>query len=142
MRKCAASRSPISGMRARDIQVTSYAGAVAHHSSADAAHPAFSNLFVETEFVPDVGALLATRRKRSDDEASIWGAHVLVVDGESVGDLQYETDRARFIGRGRSLRNPVSVMDGRPLSGTVGSVLDPMLSLRRTVRIPPGTPRI
>jgi len=52
--------------------------------------------------------------------------------------LQFETDRARFVGRARNLRDPVSVMDGRPLSNTVGSVLDPILSLRRTVRVPPG----
>ena len=127
------------GVRARDIQVTSYAELSLTTQAADAAHPAFSNLFVETEFVPDVGALLATRRKRSDDETSVWAAHVLVVDGETVGDLQYETDRARFVGRARNLRNPVSIMDGRPLSNTVGSVLDPIISLRRTVRIPPGS---
>jgi len=126
------------GMRARDIQVTSCAELSLTTQAADAAHPAFANLFVETEFVPDIGALLATRRKRSDDETSVWVAHVVVVEGDSSGDLQYETDRARFIGRGRSLRNPISIVDGRPLSSTVGAVLDPMMSLRRTVHIPPG----
>ena len=127
------------GLRARDIQVTSYAEISLVTQAADAAHPAFSNLFVETEFVPDLGALVATRRKRSDDETSIWAAHLLVVDGgECIGDLEYETDRVRFIGRTRTVRNPVSVMDGRPLSNTVGPVLDPILSLRRTVRIAPG----
>ena len=126
------------GMRARDIQVTSYAELSLTTQAADAAHPAFANLFVETEFVPDIGALLATRRKRSDDETPVWVAHVLVVEGESVGGLEYETDRARFIGRARNPRNPISIIDGRPLSGTVGSVLDPMMSLRRTVHIPAG----
>ena len=127
------------GIRARDIQVTSFAEIALATQAADAAHPAFSNLFVETEFVTELGALLATRRKRSDDETPVWAAHLLVVEGgETVGDLQYETDRVRFIGRDRSARNPVSVMDGRPLSNTVGSVLDPIMSLRRTVRIPPG----
>ena len=61
------------------------------------------------------------------------------MEGETVGDLQFETDRSRFIGRGQSVRKPVSIIDGRPLSNTVGSVLDPVISLRRTVRIPPGT---
>ncbi|HEY6905722.1 MAG TPA: glucoamylase family protein, partial [Candidatus Acidoferrales bacterium] len=127
------------GIRARDIQVTSFAEIALATQAADAAHPAFSNLFVETEFVSELGALLATRRKRSDNETPVWAAHLLVVDGgETVGDLQYETDRVRFIGRARTLRNPVSIMDGRPLSNTVGSVLDPIMSLRRTVRIPPG----
>jgi cyclic beta-1,2-glucan synthetase len=126
------------GVRARDIQVTSYAELSLTAQAADSAHPAFAKLFVETEFVADVGALIATRRKRSDDETSVWVAHVLVTDAETVGELQFETDRARFVGRTRNLRDPVSVMDGRPLSNTVGAVLDPILSLRRTVRVPPG----
>jgi cyclic beta-1,2-glucan synthetase len=126
------------GVRAREIQVTSFAEICLSPPAADAAHPAFSNLFVQTEFAPETGAVLVTRRKQSDKETTAWVAQVLVVEGETVGDLQYETDRARFIGRGHDSRNPVSVSDGRPLSDTTGFVLDPMLSLRRTVRITPG----
>jgi cyclic beta-1,2-glucan glucanotransferase len=127
------------GIRARDIQVTSFAEIALTAQATDEAHPAFSNLFVETEFVSELDVLLATRRQRSEDEPSVWAAHLLVVDGgETVGNLQYETDRVRFIGRTRTPRNPVSIMDGRPLSNTVGPVLDPIMSLRRTVRIPPG----
>ena len=129
------------GARTRDIQVTSYAELSLTSQAADVAHPAFSNLFVETEFVADVGAILATRRKRAEDEATIWAAHVLFVDGDTIGDLQFETDRARFLGRGHDLRNPISIVDGRPLSGTAGPVLDPVMSLRRTVHIPPGNHR-
>ena len=127
------------GARARDIQVTSYAEISLTSQAADVAHPAFANLFVETEFDSDVGAVLATRRKRTDDEPSVWAAHVLFAGGETVGDLQFETDRARFLGRARDLHNPVSIADGRPLSNTVGSVLDPVMSLRRTMHIPAGT---
>jgi cyclic beta-1,2-glucan synthetase len=127
------------GVRARDVQVTSYAELSLTSQSADMAAPAFSNLFVETEFVADLGAVLATRRKRSPEETSVWAAQVVVVDGTTVGDLQFETDRAKFVGRARSLRNAVSIIDGRPLSNSVGSVLDPIVSLRRTVHIPPGT---
>jgi cyclic beta-1,2-glucan synthetase len=126
------------GARTRDIQVTSYAELSLTSQAADVAHPAFANLFVETEFVSDMGALLATRRKRSPDEPSVWVAHVLFVKGETVGDLEYETDRARFLGRGHDDRNPISILDGRKLSNTVGSVLDPAISLRRTVRVSPG----
>jgi cyclic beta-1,2-glucan synthetase len=127
------------GARIREIQVTSYAELSLATQAADVAHPAFSNLFVETEYVPDVGTLLATRRKQSDKETAVWAAHVSVVEGQTVGELEFETDRARFLGRGHDVRNPVSIFDGRPLSNTVGSVLDPVMSLRRTVRIPPGT---
>jgi cyclic beta-1,2-glucan synthetase len=127
------------GVRAREVQVTSYAELSLAPQAADVAHPAFSNLFVETEFVPDADALLATRRRQSDNDTAVWAAHVAVVDGESVGDLQCETDRLRFLGRGHHARAPISITDGLPLSNTVGSVLDPVMSLRRTVRIQPGT---
>jgi cyclic beta-1,2-glucan synthetase len=127
------------GSRARDIQVTSYAEIALIAQAADVAHPAFGNLFVETEFVPDLGALIATRRKRSADETSVFAAHTVVVEGESIGDLQFETDREKFLGRGRSIREPFAVMDGLPLSSTVGSVLDPIVSLRRTVHVPAGS---
>ncbi len=126
------------GTRTRDIQVTSYAELSLASQAADVAHPAFSNLFVQTEFVPEVGALLATRRRQSEKDTAVWAAQVAVVEGETVGDLQFETDRARFLGRGHHGRNPVAMIDGWTLSNTVGSVLDPVMSLRRTVRIPPG----
>jgi cyclic beta-1,2-glucan synthetase len=127
------------GVRTREIQVTSYAEICLTTPAADAAHPAFSNLFVETEFVPDVGALLATRRRQSPQEGPVWLAHVSAVEGDSVGALEYETNRAQFIGRGRETHNPVSIGEGTPLGGMVGPVLDPIVSLRRTVRIAPGS---
>ncbi len=127
------------GARSRDIEVTSYAELCLAPQAADSAHQAFSNLFVETEFAHEAGMLLATRRKRSVEETSVWAAHVLVVDGQSTGELQYETDRAQFLGRAKTLQSPVAIFDGRPLSGTVGSVLDPIFSQRRTVHIAPGS---
>jgi cyclic beta-1,2-glucan synthetase len=126
------------GVQTREIELTSYAEIVLAPATADMAHPAFSNLFVQTEFAPEPGALLATRRPRSHRESQLWAAHVVIVEGETVGDLQYETDRARFLGRGRGIRTPMSVIDGQPLSNTVGAVLDPIVSLRRLVRLAPG----
>jgi len=126
------------GVQTREIELTSYAEIVLAPPAADVAHPAFSNLFVQTEFALGLGALLATRRPRSYGEPQTWVAHVVVAEGETVGDLQYETDRARFLGRGRGIRTPMSVIDGHPLSNTVGAVLDPIVSLRRVVRLAPG----
>ncbi|MEP7111788.1 MAG: glucoamylase family protein [Ilumatobacteraceae bacterium] len=126
------------GSQERQIELTSYAEIALAPQAADVAHPAFQNLFVQTEFVPEIGALLATRRPRSSDESPIWAAHVVAVEEQSGGAIQYETDRARFLGRGRSVRSPVSVMDGQPLSNTVGSVLDPIFSLRCRVTLAPG----
>src|SRR5206468_12427468 len=82
--------------------------------------------------------LLARRRPRSRGESPVWLAHVAVVEGAAVGELQWETDRARFLGRGRGIRTPAAVIDGRPLSNTIGAVLDPIVSLRRRVRLSPG----
>ena len=126
------------GAHNREIELTSYAEIALAPQAADVAHAAFQNLFVQTEFAPDIGALLATRRPRSRDEQQIWAAHIAAVEEEAGGVIQYETDRARFLGRGRSVRSPVSVIDGRPLSNTVGAVLDPIFSLRCRVRLAPG----
>ena len=128
----------LGGTRTREIELTSYAEIVLAPPLADTAHPVFSNLFVQTEFAAELGALLATRRPRSHGEAQVWAAHVIVAEGDTVGELQYETDRARFLGRGRGIRTPMSVIDGHPLSNTVGAVLDPIVSLRRRVRLVPG----
>ncbi len=124
--------------RVREIELTSYAEVVLNTPDADAAHQAFSNLFIETEFFGGENALLAHRRVRSPEEKPIWGIHVVVAGGELVGAVQYETDRGRFLGRGRSASNPIAVMEDRPLSNTTGAVLDPVFSLRRRVRIQPN----
>ena len=124
--------------RIREIELTSYAEVVLNTPAADAAHQAFSNLFIETEFVPGENAIMAHRRQRSTEDRPVWGVHVVVVEGESVGATQYETDRGRFLGRGRNTSNPVAVMEDRPLSNTTGAVLDPVFSLRRRVRILPN----
>src|SRR5208283_1685939 len=126
------------GNNYREIELTSYAEIVLAPPAADAAHPAFSKLFVQTELVADIGGVMATRRPRSPGEIAVWAAHLAVVEGETVGDLQFETDRAAFLGRARGIQTPISVIDGRPLSNTVGTVLDPIFSLRRRLRIPPG----
>jgi Cellobiose phosphorylase len=123
--------------REREIEVTSYAEIVLAPMPADIAHPAFSNLFVQTEYLPQTRVLLAHRRQRSAADPQLWAAHVLA-DRQTGDGLQYETERARFIGRGQSLRAPIAVMDGRPLSNTVGSVLDPIFSLRTRIKIAPG----
>jgi cyclic beta-1,2-glucan synthetase len=129
------------GTRPREIEITSYAEVVLAAGAADAAHPAYSNLFVQTEFVPALEALLAGRRPREREEPA-WAAQVMTVQGEVIGTVQYETDRARFLGRGRSIRDPISIEERRPLSNTSGTVLDPVFSLRRRLVLPAGATAI
>ena len=125
------------GTRIREIDVTSYAEVVLAPPADDLSHPAFSKLFLETEYLPGNAALLCHRRPRDPRDAPVWAVHVLSLEGRPQGPLEWETDRARFLGRGRDTRMPAA-LDGRPLSGTTGVVLDPVFSLRQRIRLVPG----
>ena len=127
------------GSRERIIELTSYAELVLAPAATDTAHPAFSKLFVQTQYVAAIGALLAMRRRRSTAEPEVWAAHLAIAEGETLGELQFETDRARFIGPTRQLRSAVALTADHTLSGTVGTVLDPIFSFRRRLRLAPGT---
>ena len=122
----------------REIELTSYAEVVLTSQGADKAHPAFSNLFVQTEFVMESSAILCARRARSESEKPPWLLHLMVSDHGDATDVSCETDRSRFVGRGGSLADPAAMRSRSPLSNTVGSVLDPIVSLRRTVSLPPN----
>ena len=126
------------GTQVRELEVTSYAEVVLLPHGTDVAHPSFGKLFLETEFVREHNAILCRRRPRSADQQPIWALHVLAVEGTSTGQTEYETDRARFLGRGRGPDNPVALAPHVSLSGATGPVLDPIFSLRRRVRIDPG----
>ena len=123
--------------RPREIEVTSYAEIVLAPPADDIAHPAFAKLFVETEYLPESAALLCHRRPRAADEPAQWAVHVLSLEGRPQGAVEWETDRARFLGRGRGPANP-RALDGRSLSGTTGIVLDPIVSLRQRIRLAAG----
>jgi cyclic beta-1,2-glucan synthetase len=123
----------------RELELTSYGEVVLNVPGADRQHPAFSNLFVETEWHPWCTALTATRRPRSAKESRLWCVHVVDAGGsERVGTPSYETDRAHFLGRGRTTRTPLALDDNAHLSGTTGAVLDPIFAIRVRVRLEPG----
>jgi cellobiose phosphorylase len=118
--------------RTRRLEVTSYAEVVLNQAAAHAAHPGFSKLFVQTAYAAEVGAVLARRRPRSSTERTGWMVHALA----GGGPVEHETDRVRFLGRGRTAANPAAF--GVSLSGTTGNVLDPVFALRRTITLPAG----
>ncbi len=124
------------GSRLREIDVTSYAEIVLASPASDFAHPAFGKLFVETEYLSGSASLLCHRRPRDPREPAAWAFHASSVEGRAQGQIEWETDRARFLGRGRSPADPIA-LEGGPLSGTTGVVIDPIVSLRRRVRIAP-----
>lgn len=119
------------------IELTSYFEVVLASRSSDLAHPAFSNLFIRTEYDHEHRALLANRRPRGQDDKEMWIAEVPVISGDVVEDIQYETDRMKFIGRGNTVYHPSILDRDRPLSNTVGAVLDPIFSLRIRLKIEP-----
>ncbi|MBA3273729.1 MAG: cyclic beta 1-2 glucan synthetase, partial [Chthoniobacterales bacterium] len=121
----------------RTIELTSYAEVVLATPAADAAHPAFSKLFVQTELVRERQAILCTRRPRSGGERPPWMMHSMSVFGGTQGQTTYETNRAEFIGREGTIADPV-VMHRAKLGDSEGSVLDPIVAIRNTIIIEPG----
>ena len=130
----------------RTIEITSYAEVVLASSAADALHPAFSNLFVQTEIIRERQAILCTRRPRSLDEHSPWMCHLMAVHGANIETMSYETDRLQFIGRGLTAADPQAMSgsgarqgthDATALSGSEGSVLDPIVAIRCRITLDP-----
>ena len=128
----------------KTIEVTSYVEVVLALPAADAAHQAFSNLFVQTEILAEQRAILCTRRARSRDEHMPWMLHLMRVHGVLDGAVSYETDRMRFIGRCNTVAHPQALNSGAAtpgqtadLSGSCGSVLDPIAAIRCRVTLDP-----
>jgi cellobiose phosphorylase len=122
----------------REIEVTSYAEVVLAPPAADALHPAFSNLFVQSEIIRHRQAILCTRRPRSLDEQPLYMFHLMAVHGAEIGEISYETDRMQFIGRGRTVADPQAMQGPAALSGREGSVLDPIVAIRYRLVLDPG----
>ncbi len=123
----------------RTITVTSYAEVVLAVPAADAMHPAFSNLFVQTEIDEQRHAILCTRRPRSSTEQTLWMFHLMVAHGADIDAMSYETDRMQFIGRGHTVADPQALggVSSGALSGSQGSVLDPIVAIRYAITLDP-----
>ncbi|MEE7547910.1 cyclic beta 1-2 glucan synthetase, partial [Xanthomonas sp. Kuri4-1] len=121
----------------RVIEITTYAEVVLAPALSDELHPAFSNLFVQSEILADKQALLCTRRARSHDEVAPWMFHLVAVHDADIGAISYETDRAQFLGRGNSARRPQALTSVEVLSGAAGSVLDPIVAIRCRIELAP-----
>ncbi len=127
--------------RSRQVSLTSYVELSMAAHNADRQHPAFNKLFIQTEALAEEQVLLAYRRPRSEDDPPLFVAHRLTSDPAGAGfaaeeGWQFETDRARFIGRGRNLTRPMGAVQG--LGNSQGFVLDPILSLRQHITLEPG----
>nr|WP_262901438.1 glycoside hydrolase family 94 protein [Flavihumibacter profundi] len=123
--------------RKRTIELTSYAEVVLTSAVADTIHPAFSNLFVQTQIIPQKHAILCTRRPRSADERCPWMFHVMKTNSGNASQVSFETDRMSFIGRGNSIANPAAMTTDKGLSGTEGPVLEPIVSIQYRIILDP-----
>jgi cellobiose phosphorylase len=121
----------------RRVELTSYAEVVLAPPAADATHPVFNSLFIRTEILRAQHAILCTRRPRSERERTPWMLHLMAVHGSAVGEASFETDRLKFIGRGRNVADPQALSGSAALSDSEGAVLDPIVAIRRKVRIDP-----
>jgi cyclic beta-1,2-glucan synthetase len=118
------------------LEVTTFTELALANPIADVAHTAFSKLFIRTAFDPASGCLVAGRRPREEKDHTLWSAHSLMVEGDTLGSIEFETDRSSFIGRGYRLSNPQGIRNR--LKGKVGSVADPAFVMRRRISIEPG----
>jgi cyclic beta-1,2-glucan synthetase len=121
--------------RKRWLEVTSYAEVVLTSAAADAAHPAFSNLFVQTEILPQRDAILCTRRPRGAGDPQPWMFHLMKVHDADIKDVSFETDRSIFIGRTKTIHEPDALSKNQPLSNSQGAVLDPIVAIRYRFQI-------
>ncbi len=122
----------------RNLEITSYGEIVLASPAADDSHPAFSNLFVQTEIHSNQHAIICTRRPRSKDERPPWMFHLMKVDGVDKTEVSYETDRNKFIGRGNTIHEPQVIFESESLTGSQGSVLDPIVSIQYKIKLEPG----
>ena len=122
----------------RVVELVSYFEAVLADPRADEAHPAFSNLFVQTRWEPQWRALLLKRMPRLHGDPQMAVAHFLAEVDADLLSISCIADRRAFAGRNRPVMQPALLdqpMDsqGHPVNG-----LDPVASLRVTVRLAPG----
>nr|WP_278335107.1 glucoamylase family protein [Clostridium pasteurianum] len=128
------------GNNEKVIELISYSEITLAPRNADEVHPAFSNLFIRTEFVEDPMCILANRRPRAKNQDKPWLMQTIYIDGERDNDnIQYETSRLNFLGRGRNLTNPISINDNKEFLNTVGNILDPIISIKKVIKIKPHT---
>lgn len=123
--------------KTRNLEITSYAEVALGHSRADLVHPVFSKMFIESEYNSEFEGLIFSRRPRSKDEQQMYLMHMLTM--KTVWEpIQYESSRAKFLGRGNRVGGAAIMEDKRPLSKTVGEVLDPIFALRTRLELKDG----
>ena len=124
--------------RRRRLSITSAGRPVLCKAARAEAHPAFASMFIESEHMADIDALIFARRHQKEDEESAILVHRLVHEGKAVRFAGYESDRVAFFGRGASADAPAALVAANgDLRGRAGAVLDPIMSVMAHVELPP-----
>ena len=116
------------------LEITSYFEPILSSKEQDYAHPAFNNLFLIFDYDTETNSIVVRRKKRSTNEQEIYAVANLYTNSEMIGDLEYEIDAEKFIGRG-NFGIPQMVKNSNPLSKKIGLVTESVLALKRTIKI-------
>ena len=127
-----------------DLEITTYGEVVLAPAAEDEAHRVFASMKVLSEYDAAHEALLFSRPGSNDSRNfmlhRLWAPESTdPVDQQSRAEIvEYETSRVKFLGRGNSLRHADIIESRRNLTGTVGTTLDPVMSMRRRIHIAVG----
>ena len=123
--------------RDADLELTTYGEVVLAPSADDENHRVFNGMKIISEYDAGHESLLFSRPAGTGSRHYLL--HKLWVDeNENENLVEYETSRLKFLGRGNSLRKADIIESRRTLTGTVGTVLDPVMSMRRRLHVAAG----
>ncbi len=120
------------------IEVTVYFEPVLSRKEDDYAHPVFNNLFLITKFDEETKSLVIKRKTRDQNAKEMYLDATLSTNSETIGDLEYEISESKFIGRG-NLGIPIMIEKGVPLSKKMGLVTEPVVAMKRSIKVKPQT---
>ena len=118
------------------LEITTYFEPVLSSKEQDYAHPAFNNLFLIIKYDEEKNSIIVKRKEREINAKEMYLATTLSTNGEKVGDFEYEINEEKFIGRG-NYGTPQMVQNSIPLSKKIGLVTEPIIAMKRTVKIKP-----
>ena len=127
-----------------DLELTSYGEVVMAPREVDASHRIFNSMKITSEYDSEHESLIFSKPSGDDQNGQLYVLHKLFVGSDGFNDsdpdldVQYETSRIKFLGRGGSNRHAHVIDNHRTLSNTVGTTLDPIMSMRRRIHVSAG----
>jgi len=117
------------------LEITSYFEPILSRIDDHIAHPAFCNLFLSYEYIEELNGIMIKRRSRDKSKNDKYALVLFFPDEDILGDYEYEIDKTKFIGRDRSILNPIALESEKILQKQMNMTLNPIVALRRTIKI-------